>query len=290
MNSNKPVVVITVGDPAGIGPEITARALKNKSLRRIANFQIINEKTGDIKIGVPSQKAGIIAVRNIKKAVRILHSIRGRKALVTGPINKYSLKHAGFNFAGHTELLADITKSKDVAMMFTAAHFRLTLVTRHIPLADVPKELSVEKIVRTTNLFHKALKNFFKIRAPRIGVAGLNPHAGEAGVIGNEEEQIIAPAVNKLARWMNKLVGPCPSDTLFRDLYRKKLDGVICMYHDQGLGPFKMLYFDKGVNVTLGLPFVRTSPDHGTAFDIAGKGIADPRSMIEAIKLAVRLA
>lgn len=289
--TKKPVIVITTGDPAGIGPEITSKALKNTALKNRARFIVIGDSSGkSIISGKPTARGGRIAVENIEKAVKILDSLDTRKALVTAPISKVSFKKAGFKFRGHTELLAQFTKTKNVAMMFSKGAFKIALVTRHIPLSKVSKELTEEKIINTTKLFYFALKNRFKIRNPKIGISALNPHAGESGIMGREEKEFIAPAIKKLKRTINYVGVPKPADSLFHDLYKRKLDGIVCMYHDQGLIPFKMLYFEKGVNITLGLPFIRTSPDHGTAFDIAGKGKADPASMIEAIKLAIRLA
>ncbi len=289
--TKKPVIAITTGDPAGIGPEITSKALKNTDVKNRARFIVIDGSSGESIIsGKPSARGGRIAVENIKKAVKILNSLDTRKALVTAPVNKFSLKKAGFKFRGHTELLAHLTKTKNIAMMFSKGPFKIALATRHIPLSRVSKELTEEKIINTTKLFYFALKRRFKIRNPKIGISALNPHAGESGIMGTEEEEFIGPAIKKLKRTINYKGVVRPADSLFHDLYKRKLDGIVCMYHDQGLIPFKMLYFEKGVNITLGLPFIRTSPDHGTAFDIAGKGKANPASMIEAIKLAIRLA
>jgi len=175
-------------------------------------------------------------------------------------------------------------------MMLVGNSLRVSLVTRHIPLKDVPKRLTRGKIIQTTKNTHDALKKFFRIRRPKIAICGLNPHAGEGGVLGMEEKAIISPAVNYLRKKIKGISGPLPADTLFNKAYKGEFDAVVCMYHDQALIPLKMVAFEKGVNMTLGLPFIRTSPDHGTAFDIAGKGKADPSSMIEAIKLAARLS
>jgi len=174
-------------------------------------------------------------------------------------------------------------------MMFAAETMKVTLVTRHLPLADVPRALNPAIIYRTIFLTHKYLKEYFGLITPRIAVCGLNPHAGEEGAFGNEEARAIIPAIKKASVFSKYIRGPVSADAAFHDALNKKYDAVIAMYHDQGLVPFKMLYLDSGVNLTLGLPFIRTSPDHGTAFDIAGKGIANPSSMIEAVKLACRL-
>lgn len=291
--SGKPVIIITTGDPAGIGPEVTDKALDYKPLKGKAEFVVLGtERAAKVKvpIGVPSREGGSISAENIRRAVSMLRAISGPKALVTAPISKFSLKKAGINFPGHTEMLASLTASRHVTMMFSADKFRVALVTRHIPLSRVSSEIDQKKIILTTGAFYSALRYRFGIRRPAIGVSALNPHAGESGLMGREENGIILPAVKNLRKKFGSIIGPVPADSLFRLLYLGRLDGVVSMYHDQGLVPFKMLYFNKGVNVTLGLPFIRTSPDHGTAFDIAGKGKADPSSMIEAISLAIKLS
>ncbi|MDD5439451.1 MAG: 4-hydroxythreonine-4-phosphate dehydrogenase PdxA [Candidatus Omnitrophica bacterium] len=290
LSSSKPVIVITRGDPAGIGPEITEKALKNRTIRNEADFTVIGEMPASVTMGVVSRESGHIAVRNIEKAVRLLDSIRGRKALVTAPINKQAVKEAGYAFAGHTEMLAAFTGSHNVTMMFSCDHVRLALVTRHIPLAKVAGALTGDAILAATLNLYEALTKRFGIKRPRIGIAGLNPHAGDGGAIGDEERVVIQPAVKKLSSRLKNVIGPYPPDIIMRDLYLKKIDAAVSMYHDQGLPAFKMLYFERGVNVTLGLPFIRTSPDHGTAYAIAGKGCADPLSMIESIRLAIKLA
>ena len=211
-------------------------------------------------------------------------------ALVTAPINKEAASGVGFGFPGHTEYLASLTDTKEFAMMMIAEPLRITLVTRHIPLADVAKSITENGIIQAVILTRDVLKSRFKIKSPAIAVCGLNPHAGESGVIGNEEKDIIRPAVSRLQKKFKGIRGPIPADAVFYSAYKGGYDAVICMYHDQGLIPLKMTSRDKGVNMTLGLPFIRTSPDHGTAYDIAGKGIADPSSMMEAIKLAVLLS
>ena len=210
---------------------------------------------------------------------------------MTGPVSKSAIRSSGAaKFTGHTEYLAHKTRTKDFAMMFVGESLRVTLVTRHIALKSVPSSINTDAVYRAIALTHKYLKRYFAISSPRIGVAGLNPHAGEGGLFGNEEARFIIPAIKKASRRMAGITGPIPADIIFHEALNEKFDAVIAMYHDQGLAPFKMLYFNRGVNLTLGLPFIRTSPDHGTAFDIAGKGIADPSSMIEAIKLGSLLA
>ncbi|MFH1791428.1 MAG: 4-hydroxythreonine-4-phosphate dehydrogenase PdxA [Candidatus Omnitrophota bacterium] len=291
MSREKPLIVITTGDPAGIGPEITEKALRSKSVKDLAEYVIIKRPCGSgVEPGRAHADAGRAAYENIAEAVRLIKGVKRPRALVTAPISKYSLKKAGYRFTAHTEILGHLTGSRRVAMIFSADAFRLALVTRHVPLSKVASVLSAEKICGTTKLFYDALRELFKIRRPRIGIAGLNPHAGESGTMGDDEKRIIMPAVRALQKDLDGIRGPYPADTLFHDLYKRKLDGVVCMYHDQGLVPFKMLFFDEGVNLTLGLPFVRTSPDHGTAFDIAGKGAANPSSMIAAIRMAAKMA
>jgi 4-hydroxythreonine-4-phosphate dehydrogenase len=199
------------------------------------------------------------------------------------------LHDAGYHFAGQTELLARFTKARKFAMMLTGGPLRVALVTTHAPLSQVPRLITAKKITEVIELSHDVCHRF-GIRHPRIGVAGLNPHAGENGLLGDEERCIIAPAVRRAARKKINVSGPWPADTLFYKAYHREFDAVVAMYHDQGLAPLKMIAFDSGVNLTLGLPFVRTSPDHGTAPDIAGKNIARPDSMIAAINLAANLA
>ena len=211
-------------------------------------------------------------------------------AIVTAPINKMVLHDAGYNYPGHTEMLAELTGTKDVVMMLAGEKLRVVLVTIHCAYTEVPKLLCVEKILKTITITHESLKNLLAGKNPRLAVAGLNPHAGEGGLFGEEEKNLIAPAVAQACRLGIDAVGPAPSDTLFYYAARGRYDAVVCMYHDQGLIPLKLLHFDTGVNVTLGLPVIRTSVDHGTAYDIAGKGIASPASLVNAIKMAVQMA
>jgi len=287
--SNKLSIVITTGDPAGIGREVVDKALKNISLKKKVNIILVDEPVKGVKTGHASKISGRISYEKIKKGVSILQAIKHkRKALVTAPINKYSLSLAGVKAQGHTEILASLTGTDKYAMMFTKDDFKVVLVTRHIPLGQVPGLITVSGIVDTTKLFCAALIKYFKIGSPKIGVAGLNPHAGDNGSIGKEEENVIMPAISILRKAMPGITGPVPADVVFHQHLNGKLDGVVSMYHDQALAPFKMLHFDTGVNMTLGLPFVRTSPDHGTAYDIAGKGIASPVSMMNAIKVAIK--
>ena len=275
----RPRIGITLGDVAGIGPEIVAKALASRKLNRRFDYETI---------GDPLTKRRADAADWVVQGVR--RCLAGElSALVTAPISKKLLRDAGYRFEGHTELLAHIAHTKRFAMMLVGGPLRVALVTIHLPLSKVPRLLSTKRIIEVIELSHDACKRF-GIRRPRIGVAGLNPHAGEDGLLGHEEHRIIAPAIQSAKRKGINATGPWPADTLFHKAYNGEFDAVVAMYHDQGLAPLKMIAFDSGVNLTLGLPFVRTSPDHGTAFDIAGKGIANPASMIAAINLAARLA
>ncbi|OGR50296.1 MAG: 4-hydroxythreonine-4-phosphate dehydrogenase PdxA, partial [Desulfobacula sp. RIFOXYB2_FULL_45_6] len=206
--------------------------------------------------------------------------------LVTCPITKKALNLAGSEFHGHTELLAHRTGTKEYAMMLAGKMLKVVLVTIHIPLAQVPAALSREGIIEKIRLTHTSLKKRFNIQKPRIAVAGLNPHSGEASMFGREEEDIIIPAVRSSQKEGFDVHGPLPPDTVFYHAVQGRYDVVVCMYHDQGLIPFKLIHFKDGVNTTLGLPIIRTSVDHGTAYDIAWKGIADPSSLMEAVKMA----
>jgi 4-hydroxythreonine-4-phosphate dehydrogenase len=210
-------------------------------------------------------------------------------AIATAPINKEAFRLAGLRWTGHTDLLAHLTGARDVAMMFFSDELRVVLATVHVPLAEVPRVLTASVMERTIALTARELPRFDKA-APRIAVAGLNPHAGEHGLFGREETDAIVPAIEKCRAHGIDVSGPCPADTVFVRARRGEFDVVIACYHDQGLIPVKLVAFGKAVNVTLGLPIIRTSVDHGTAFDIAGKGVADPGSMIEAVKLAARMA
>lgn len=271
---SKPLIAVTAGDPGGIGPEIVRKALKNPRLSKNQNFLIIDERA---------------AIRSIDKAIELLKK-GDAAALVTGPVSKAAINKAGTRFSGHTEYLAEKFGVEFPVMMFAGGPIKAAIVTRHIPLKKVSSVLDTGKIIKTAELTYKFLKKYFRIKKPRIGVVALNPHAGEEGLLGGEEREIIKPAVDKLKSQIPLIKGPLPADAAFHDLYNKKYDCLVCMYHDQAMIPVKMLARDTAVNITLGLPFIRTSPVHGTAFDIAGKGIADPSSMIEAMNLAARLA
>ena len=328
--STLPVIGITMGDPAGIGGEVIIKSLNQKSITSQCRPIIIgdaaylkfltqkfslplkitvidkikdrsslpsgaipvvdleNLKTQKIKFGICNADYGKASYEYILEGIK-LASAGIVDALVTAPINKESFFKAGIPYAGHTEVLAHMTKTKKIAMMLVGKKLRVVLATRHIPLKNVARELTKEKILTAIELAYNTGK-YFNIPNPRIGVCGLNPHSGEGGTMGDEEIEIIIPAIKKSKEAGINVSGLYASDTIFHKAIKRQYDFIIAMYHDQGLIPLKTLYFDEGVNVTLGLPFVRTSPDHGTAYDIAGKGIASSKSMQEAIKLAVKMS
>jgi 4-hydroxythreonine-4-phosphate dehydrogenase len=282
-------VAITVGDPAGIGPEIAARAAEDTSVLEVCEPVLYEPPPGmTFTPGVLSADAGRAAYEVIVRATGDAQA-GVVDAIATAPINKEAFQLAGLPWAGHTDLLAHLTGATHVAMMFDSEPLRVVLATVHLPLSQVPRALTKEGLERTIRLAADALPRFIKA-PPRIAVAGLNPHAGEHGLFGHEDDYVIAPAIASCrARGVN-VSGPFPADTLFVRAARGEFDVVIACYHDQGLIPVKLLAFGRAVNVTLGLPIVRTSVDHGTAFDIAGKGVADASSMIAAVRLAARLA
>jgi 4-hydroxythreonine-4-phosphate dehydrogenase len=280
---------VTVGDPAGIGPEIAARALRDA--RVLAACEPILYEPPDaegITPGEVSAAAGRAAYDCIVRAVTDARNgvVDG---IATAPVNKLAFAHAGLPWKGHTDLLAHLCGDARVAMMFHAPQLNVVLATVHVPLSDVPRVLTREVMLETITLTANALPSFGVAR-PRIAVAGLNPHAGEDGLFGSEERSTIAPAIEQARAAGIDVTGPFPADTVFTRAARGEFDVVVACYHDQGLIPVKLLAFGRAVNVTIGLPIVRTSVDHGTAFDIAGKGVADPGSMIEAVLLAARLA
>ncbi len=324
---DKPIIGITMGDPLGIGPEILAKALYGNKLHPLCVPVVIGDQgimhTALSRFSIPLRiheindpKQGkddpgylnMMAVSSLElnmSVPAVMTPSIGRAmadyihtgidlalshqidALVTGPITKTGLKMAGSRFHGHTELLAHQTGTRKFAMMLAGKTLKVVLVTIHIPLASVPDALTQEKILDTIHVTCTDLKTRFNIKVPRLAVAGLNPHAGEEGLFGNDEQQVIAPAVRTAQKQGLDIRGPLPPDTVFNYAIKTGCDAVVCMYHDQGLIPFKLIHFKDGVNVTLGLPIIRTSVDHGTAYDIAWKGCADPASLVEAIKMAV---
>jgi len=319
---HKPIIGITMGDPAGIGPEICAKALTNPEIQLLANCIVIGDRksmrkalktkleinsikkvsqakfskgvidvldldninVSRLKMGQVSKYAGKAAIEYVEKAAELAMD-KEIDAIVTGPINKEAIHKAGYKYQGHTELLAAKTKSKRPAMMFVADNFWVMLATTHVPLKDISKKLDKNKLIHLIQLAHETLGKA-RGKKPRIGVAGLNPHAGESGIFGNEEIKIIAPAVAEAKKLGINVKGPISPDAIFYLAKSGVFDIVIAMYHDQGLIPLKLLSFNHSVNVTVGLPIIRTSVDHGTGFDIAGKGWANPTSLIEAIKVA----
>ena len=285
----KPRVAITVGDPSGIGPEIAQKAAADERVRAVCEPVLYGPPNAvAFPPGVVSAEAGRAAYESICSAVRdaqagVVH------AIATAPVSKLAFARAGLAWKGHTDLLAHLTGSSCVAMMFWSEPLKVVLASVHVALAEVPRALTRSALDDVVSLAASELPRF-GIARPRLALAGLNPHAGEHGLLGSEEEQILRPAVEAACARGIDIAGPFPADTLFVRAARGEFDAVIACYHDQGLIPVKLLAFGQAVNVTLGLPTVRTSVDHGTAFDIAGQGKADPSSMIAATLLAARLA
>jgi 4-hydroxythreonine-4-phosphate dehydrogenase len=282
-------VAITTGDPAGIGPEVAARAAADPGVLDVCEPVVYAPPSGDaFAPGVLSGAAGRAAYDIIVRAVNdARRSVV--QAVATAPVNKEAFRLAGLPWNGHTDLLAHLTGSAHVAMMFYSDALRVVLATVHIPLAEVSRALTTESLAATIMLTARELPRF-GLPAPRIAVAGLNPHAGEHGLFGHEEQVAITPAIDACRARGVDVAGPFPGDTIFVRARRGEFDVVVACYHDQGLIPIKLVAFGQAVNVTLGLPIVRTSVDHGTAFDIAGTGAADPQSMIAAVLLAAKLA
>ena len=283
-----PRILITTGDPAGIGPEVIDLALASGKLPPGFDFEVLGDRSAGVP-GKPDARSAAAALAALDEAVSRLK--RGNAAaVVTGPVAKEGLQAIGFPFPGQTEYFADAFGVADFGMLLAGSTLTVGLATIHEPLARVPGQLGIEGIVRIGLLTADFLKRR-GIQHPRIAVAGLNPHAGENGAFGDEETRIILPAIEQLNHsGTATFFGPAVPDAIFRDAARGACHAVIAMYHDQGLIPLKLLDFDNAVNVTLGLPVPRTSPDHGTAFPIAGQGLADPSSMIAAIRLACELA
>jgi len=321
-----PIIGITMGDPVGIGPEILIKALNDPKIYALCKPLILGDSNiikqalkflnGNPEINIihdpkqgkylfntldiidisninmdgsdlsgPTIETGIAMQDYIIKGIDLALANR-ISGIATCPITKTALKLAGSQFHGHTELLAHQTMTEDYAMMLAGEKLKVVLVTIHIPLSQVSGHLTIKGIIEKIRLTHTSLKERFNITHPRIAVAGLNPHAGEASMFGHEEEDIIAPAVRLAKDQGLEVLGPLPPDTVFYQAVKGKYDAVVCMYHDQGLIPFKLIHFKDGVNTTIGLPIIRTSVDHGTAYDIAWKGIADASSLTEAIKMA----
>ena len=325
----KPIVGITMGDAAGIGPEVIAKALahrevydvcsplvvgdasvmKNalKIVKKNLNVQSVDDPSkgkyqhgtidvldlhnidaSKLQVGKVQQMAGKAALEYIETAVKLAQQNK-INALCTASINKEAIKLAGAKVPGHTEILANLTNTKEVTMLLISGKIRVFHVTIHVPLSKVPSLITKESVLETIKLAYDSLRGL-GIPDPKIAVAGLNPHASDGGLFGPEGKEKIAPAVEAANKEGMKALGPIPPDTVFVRANKGEFDAVVAMYHDQGHIPIKLLAFESGVNVTIGLPIIRTSVDHGTAFDIAGKGIADEMSMVEAIKLAAKMA
>jgi len=322
--SNKPVIGISIGDINGIGPEVIIKALSDSRIldhitpiifgstkvlsfyRKLLNFEdfhysqlrSINELNHskvnvvncwpdmiEIKVGQVTEEAGNCAYLALREAVNYLKEDK-IDAIVTAPINKKNIQREGFKFVGHTDFISEELGVDENLMLMINEDLRIGVVTAHIPIDEVSKSLSQEIVEIKLNIMIKALKNDFGIDKPKVALLGLNPHAGEDGLLGREESEIIEPVISKFKNKGHLVFGPFPSDGFFGTLQYQKYDGILAMYHDQGLIPFKMLGFESGVNYTAGIPKVRTSPDHGTAYSIAGKNIASPVSMREALYLA----
>lgn len=324
-----PVIGITMGDPSGIGPEIIIKALSDQSLYErclpvvlgdpgsldfhvkgmekpsvhiVSNLSDAWGRQGQIDLmavsrlkkdqmipGKPTIGGGKAMVAFVIKAVEMVKQ-GDLAAMVTCPISKALMQDSGYAYEGHTELIAHLTNSKDYIMMLAGARLRVALVTIHCALKDVPANLTEEKIYKTIVITSKALREDFALNNPRIALAALNPHAGESGLFGSEEDVFIKPALERAQIEGHHVEGPFPADTLFHRAADGQFDAVVAMYHDQGLIPLKLLHFSDAVNVTLGLPIIRTSVDHGTAYEIAGRGVADPSSLKAAIGMAVNMA
>lgn len=283
-----PKIALTVGDPAGIGPEIAAKAAADAGVRAVCEPLLFAPPPApSIRAGEVSAAAGRAAYDTIVRAVEAAR--RGEvDAIATAPVNKLAFAQAGLPWKGHTDLLAHLCGTSRVAMMFHAPQLKVVLITVHVPLSEVPSLITPELVEQTIAITCEALPRF-GLKRPRLALAGLNPHAGEGGVLGPEDDRVLAPVVQAARARGIDISGPIPADTVFVRASRGEFDCVLACYHDQGLIPVKLLAFGQAVNVTIGLPIIRTSVDHGTAFDIAGQGVADPGSMIEAVKLAAML-
>jgi 4-hydroxythreonine-4-phosphate dehydrogenase len=329
-SGNKPVVAVTMGDPCGVGPEIIAKSLADPTIATFCRPFVIGDAAAmaralavtrvplrlkiladevpplepapdvvylravtdladaDMIYGRPTAASGAAVFRYITTAARIC--MEGKAAaMATAPINKEALNRAGHHYPGHTELLAELTGAKEFVMMLAGDRLRVTLVTIHEALADVPHLVTHERVLSTIRITHQDLHRYFR-HHPRLAVLALNPHCGEGGMFGSEEANVIAPAVAAAQAEGIDATGPLSADTLFHFAVQGKYDAVVCMYHDQGLIPLKLLHFDDGVNVTLGLSIIRTSVDHGTAYDLAGTGKASSASMAAAIRMAAGMS
>ncbi|TRZ96313.1 4-hydroxythreonine-4-phosphate dehydrogenase PdxA [bacterium] len=310
LKSYKPKVGITIGDPSGIGPLLALKALLafgnsvdftiigdrwvlTQAAKFLAktiepeNIDLKNVNQRNFKFGKIKAEYGRASVEYLDAAIGLINS-KEIDCLVTCPISKQALGLAGFPYSGHTEYLSHKTKNNNLVMMLLNHQLKFSLVTRHVALKEVSRQLSQDKIYKTISLTYQSLKELFRIRQPRLMVCGLNPHASDNGLIGDEENSVIKPALKKFRLKVGPIEGPRPADIAIIEAKEDKFDCLIAMYHDQALIPLKLTGRQYGVNLTLGLPFIRTSPLHGTAFDIAATNLADPSSLIEAIRLAIR--
>ena len=300
-----PRVAVTLGDPRGIGPEVAEAALGDEEVAGAASFVRVGPvellrspddvPAGSWTVGDDAAAAGRVAGEAVRIAVEM--ALAGEvDAVVTAPIDKAAFHAGGWSYPGHTEMLADLAGGVPVAMMMAAERtalggpLRVVLATTHHALRDVPALLSIDLLVEQARLTANALRDHWGIAAPRVALCAVNPHASDGGLFGDEEARIVTPAIERLLSEGIQAAGPIPADTVFTRAVRGEFDAVVAPYHDVGMAAFKTAAFGSGVNVTLGLPFPRTSPDHGTALDIAGKGVADAGSMKEAVMLAVRMA
>jgi 4-hydroxythreonine-4-phosphate dehydrogenase len=325
-----PIIGITMGDPTGIGPEIIVKALsmeepfqacwpivfgdreilsmtiKKEGLpatveviekipeygyhpQRIFLFSLSQLEVTSLQIGKPDRKCGEVMVKYVEEAVRRVKSGE-LDAITTCPINKQAINAAGYPFSGHTELLAHLVQAPSVAMMFLGSRWKVVLVTTHLPLKEVSKWITRNRVLSTIRMADEGLKKYFGIYHPKIAVLGLNPHCGEEGLLGEEEKREIIPAIQEAKSQGMEVKGPFSADSFFDVSGQYTFDTAIAMYHDQGLIPIKMFDFKEAVNLTLGLPFIRTSVAHGTAYDIAGRGLADPTNLTKAIVIASNLS
>ena len=308
----KSLIGITMGDPGGIGPEVILKALTSPEIRAAANYVVIgSEKVlSNISDRVLSDNISVLDLDNFTVNNALSHkplpdsgkasveyilkgldlAINGKiDALVTAPISKEAIKLAGYNYAGHTELLKEKTSVENVVMFMVGKGLRVSFVTTHLAVNEISGAINQENVFSTIQITATGLKTFFGIDQPKIAVCGLNPHCGDGDRFGTEERDVIIPAIERAQEMGINCHGPLSADTVFNKALNGEFDIVVVQFHDQGAIPIKMHAFDSGVNITLGIPVIRTSPTHGTAFDIAGKGIADPGSMIEAIKTAVMM-
>jgi len=308
----KSLIGITMGDPGGIGPEVILKALTSPEIRAAANYVVIgSEKVlSNISDRVLSDNISVLDLDNFTVNNALSHkplpdsgkasveyilkgldlAINGKiDALVTAPISKEAIKLAGYNYAGHTELLKEKTSVENVVMFMVGKGLRVSFVTTHLAVNEISGAINQENVFSTIQITATGLKTFFGIDQPKIAVCGLNPHCGDGDCFGTEERDVIIPAIERAQKMGINCHGPLSADTVFNKALNGEFDIVVVQFHDQGAIPIKMHAFDSGVNITLGIPVIRTSPTHGTAFDIAGKGIADPGSMIEAIKTAVMM-